>query len=648
VPQRHTIPPYVEAAVFTALEKLPADRFASAKDFADALDGKGGTYAATTRLPAHPPGFLPTHPPTRFGRALALIAATALISATATWALLRNGRTGAPVPVVSRYEIVLPDTAAYMNPPAGASVALTPDGSVLAYSSRSGLMLRYTDRVDPVPVPGGRRGSASFFSPDGQWLAFQDGPRLLKVPLAGGATVAICDSCVGYSFNWGSDDTVRFHSAAENNGNIRVLMAVSARGGTPREFARPDSGSGESFRQPILLPGRRTVLFSVYTGNTSRLAALDLKTGTITRFDQAGFSPQWVARGFVALGSADGSLIALPFDAAGARPTGAPVTMVRDVLTPDALTGSRAAVAATGSIVYAQSGAASTGQLTLVSRAGQATPITAEAKSFENPRVSPSGDRVAVAITESDGSSRDVWVLDITQHAWSRLTTNGISDRPIWTPDGRRIVYSSNSDLWWIAADGGGRPDSLFVENGSHTAGSVTPDGRAVVFLKEGSLSAGIRALAFDSAPAARMVIPARFNETAPALSPDGHWLAYQSDEAGRMEVYVRPYPGPGAQVPVSLLGGTEPVWSRNGRELFYRSGDSLMTASVTLSPMFAVTGRHSLFTNSFLSSGRFPEYDVTPDGQHFVMIRGGPERSSLIALNNVFDRLAYDRQAKK
>jgi serine/threonine-protein kinase len=286
--------------------------------------------------------------------------------------------------------------------------------------------------------------------------------------------------------------------------------------------------------------------------------------------------------------------------------------------------------------------------LTLVSRAGQATPITAEAKSFENPRVSPGGDRVAVAITESDGSSRDVWVLDVTQHAWSRLTTNGISDRPVWTPDGRRIVYSSNSDLWWIVADGSGRPDSLFIENGSHTAGSVTPDGRAVVFLKEGSLSAGIRALAFDSAPAARMVIPARFNESAPALSPDGHWLAYQSDEAGRMEVYVRPYPGPGAQVPVSLLGGTEPVWSRNGRELFYRSGDSLMTASVTLSPMLAVTGRHSLFTSSFLSSGRFPEYDVTPDGEHFVMIRGGSGQSTLIALSNVFDRLVYDRQGKK
>ena len=285
----------------------------------------------------------------------------------------------------------------------------------------------------------------------------------------------------------------------------------------------------------------------------------------------------------------------------------------------------------------------------LVSRSGNAIPLATEARAFENPRVSPSGDRVAVGLAGlENGAGRDVWILNIPQHAWSRITTNGISDRPIWTPDGRRLVYSSNADLWWIAADGSGHPESLFVENGNHSAGSVTPDGRAVVFLKDGSLTAGIRALVFDSAPAARMVMPMRFNETAPALSPDGHWLAYQSDEAGRNEVYVRPYPGPGAQVPVSLQGGTEPVWSRNGRELFYRSGDSLMVAPVALSPTFAVSARHSLFAGTFLSSGGFPEYDVTPDGKSFVMIRGGDARSALITLNNVFARLIYDRQGRK
>ena len=260
----------------------------------------------------------------------------------------------------------------------------------------------------------------------------------------------------------------------------------------------------------------------------------------------------------------------------------------------------------------------------LVSRSGQASPLTPDPKAYANPRLSPDGRRVVVYIADPVTSSRDVWVLDIGQRVWSRLTTNGISDKPIWTPDGRRVVYSSNDDLWWIAADGSGRPDSLLVSAGNHYGGSVTPDGRTVVFQETGSVTNGIRTLAFDSAPAARTIIPAAFNESAPALSPDGHWLAYQSDQTGQMEVYVRSYPASGARVPVSLQGGSEPVWAHNGRELFYRSGDSLMVASVTLSPAFAVAARRRLFTGAFLSGGAFREYDVAPDDQHFVMITGG------------------------
>ena len=281
---------------------------------------------------------------------------------------------------------------------------------------------------------------------------------------------------------------------------------------------------------------------------------MDLRTGAITRFEQPGFGPQWVDGGFVVLGNADGTLIALPFDPKQVRPTGPPVTIARDVSQPDPYS-TRAAVSATGSIVYPRSGGGVPRRLMLVSRAGQATPLTPDTKGYANPRFSPDGRRVAVYIADPIISSRDVWVLDVGQRLWSRLTTNGISDKPIWTPDGRRVVYSSNDDLWWIAADGSGRPDSLLVSAGSHFAGSVTPDGRTVVFQETGSVTNGIRTLAFDSAPAARTIIPAAFGESAPALSPDGHWLAYQSDQTGQMEVYVLSYPEPGARVPVSLAG---------------------------------------------------------------------------------------------
>jgi serine/threonine-protein kinase len=648
-PQRKNVPPQVEAAVLTALEKLPADRFESAKAFAEALGDPAyaGSPGPRTRLA---PSYREAGPGARSRQWLVPAAGIALVSALSGlavgWAVWRQRPPAFP-PTVLRYTIELPDSAAVTDA-LGSPIAYTPDGSVFAYSTRVGLMLRYAERIEAVPVAGGRRGMGPFFSPDGRWLGFLDGARMVKVPLAGGAPVTICDSCSGFNFHWGSDDTVRYHSAPPGDANWRrVLMAVSAQGGRPHEFARPDSTSGEAFRAPILLPGRRTVLFSLYRGAASRLAALDLGTGAVIRFDQPGFGPQWANDGFVVLGNPDGTLIALPFDPGRVRATGPPVTIARDVWQPDAYS-VEVAVSASGSILYPRSGGGVSRRLMLVSRSGQITPVTPDPKGFANPRFSPDGRRLAIDIADPVTFGRDVWVLDVTQRVWSRLTTNGTSNRPMWMPDGRRVLYSSNDDLWWIAADGSGRPDSLLIAPGSRFAGGVTPDGRTVILQETASASSGIRALALDSPQVARMIIPAAFGESSPALSPDGQWLAYQSDQTGQMEVYVQSYPESGARVPISLQGGGEPAWAHSGRELFYRSGDSLMVASVTLSPAFRVTGRRRLFSGSVLSGGAFREYDVAPDDQHFVMISGGAAQSKLIGIQNVFQRLLYEPRQKR
>ncbi|HET6578159.1 MAG TPA: protein kinase [Gemmatimonadales bacterium] len=637
-PQRKSVPPHVEAAVLTALEKLPADRFESAKAFAEALGDPGRTILSRAAPGAGSPA-------RRWLVPAAALAACAVLGLAAGWIAWHPPSSDFP-PVVLRYTVSLPDSAA-LTDALGAPMAYAPDGSVFAYSSRAGLMLRYADRIEVTPVAGGRRDIGPFFSPDGRWLGFEDGAALVRVPLAGGAPVTICDSCAGFSYQWGTDDSIRYHTAPADNGGTRVLMAVSAQGGRPHEFARPDSASGEAFRTPILLPGRRTVVFAIYKGAASTLAAVDLHTGAVARLDQPGFGPQWVDDGFLAFGNADGTLIARPFDAEHVRFTGPPVTIARDVSQPDAYS-TRAAVSPSGSIVYPRSGGVVPRRLMLVSRSGQATPITPDAKAYAYPRYAPDGRRVALYITDPVTSSRDVWVLDLAGRVWSRLTTNGISDKPIWTPDGRRVLYSSNDDLWWITADGSARPESLLVSVGSHYAGSITPDGRTVVFQETGSFTSGIRTLAFDSVPASRTIMPAAFNESAPALSPDGHWLAYQSDQTGRMEVYVQSYPAPGARVPVSLQGGAEPVWAHNGRELFYRAGDSLMVASVAVAPAFAVAGRRALFGGTFLGGGSFREYDVAPDDQHFVMIAGGAAQSTLVGVQNVFQRLRYERDRQR
>jgi hypothetical protein len=630
--QRRSVPPAVEDAVLTALAKLPADRFATAAEFSMALTAPATATRRATAVGAGRP---------RFGWvAAATLGVLAFALGLLAARLVRRDPAPPFSPVVLRYAMSLPDSAPLADQN-GSGLAYAPDGSVFAYTSRLGLMLRAGDRLDVVPVAGARRGGSPFFSPDGRWLGFMDGARVMKVPLDGGAPVMICDLCTGYQFSWGSDDTVRYHTAPSSNPNTRVLMAVSARGGTPHEIARADSGSKEDFRGPMLVPGTRTVLFAAYIGSSSRLAALDLDTRAITRFDQPGFTPQWVAGGFVTLGSSDGSLIALPFDAKRSRPSGPPVTITRDVAQPDAFV-SRAAVSASGAVVYPASGGYTPRRLVLVGRSGSADSIPGEARLFATPRFSPDGRRLAIGITGQAGAE-DIWVFEVAQRTWSRLTTDGISNRPAWTPDGRRLVYSSNDDLWWIAADGSGRPDSLLVANGNRSAGTVTPDGRALVFQEESSDRNGIRSMVFDSAPASRLVVPGTFGESAPALSPEGKWLAYQSDETGRMEVYVRPYPGPGARLPVSLHGGTEPVWARSGRELFFRSGDSLMAAAVALSPTFAVTGRRPLLTGSYVHGDSYREYDVAPDGRHFIMLSGGAGRSTLIGLQHVFDRLRGD-----
>jgi serine/threonine-protein kinase len=648
LPRRDRIPANVENAVLTALEKLPADRFASAAQLVEALGDPGYATSVSPAVRGMPAsGGSRLRALTRHPALAAVISGLVLgmLGLAAGWATWRPRPPTFP-PAVLRYGITLPDSVAWQDGDGG-TIALAPDGSVFAYTSRAGLMLRSSDRLDPVPVPGGRRALSPFFSPDGRWIGFLADRRLMKVQLNGGAPLAIVDSLIGYNFDWGTDDTIRYHTAPPTDLSSRVLMAVPARGGTPRVLARPDSGSGELFRSPTLLPNRRTVLFTLWTRNTGRLAALDLKTGAITRFDQTGAAPRWVDPGFVVMVNSDGTLSALPFDLRTVRPAGDPVTIARDLLQPDRVS-IRGDASISGSLVYVQSGAISRRRLMLVSRSGQASALVTEQKGYAGPRFSPDGRRVAVGITEEGGGATDVWVLDVGPHAWSRLTTDRISNRPIWTPDGRRIVYSSFDDLWWIAADGSERPESLLVTVGTRFAGTVTPDGRAVVFQSLSGDPTGIRTLVFDSAPAARTIVPAAFNESAPALSPDGQWLAYQSDEAGRMEVYVRPYPGPGARVPVSVHGGTEPAWSRDGRELFYREADSMLVAAVTLRPNFAVTGRRVLFTGAFLQGGAFREYDVAPDGQHFLMIQGGTTASTLIAMHHVFDRLAYERQKQR
>jgi len=638
--KRPTVSAAVEHAVLVALQKLPADRFGSAREFAEALDGKGGTYAATVAVPSSAPVRV------RRGPRLALAAGAAALASLvfgAGW-FLHTGATGTPEPpVVTRFSITLADAARYED--ITEPIAYARDGSVIAYRTRGGIALRYLDRLDAVAVPDARRGTYPFFSPDGRWLGFRDGVRLLKLPVAGGTAVVICASCPGFAGDWGIDDTVRFHAPSPRNSASRVLMAVPASGGTAHVIAAPDSGSTDAYRTPILLPDRRTVLFTLRSGESDWLAALDGRTGVVTRFEQAGSNPRWVSSGYVVLANLNQSLVAVPFDLRTRRPTG-PSVPIADHVGVDPSGQAYAGISDRGAMIFEPSVTETKRTLEVVSSAGVAERVVPESRSFAGPRLSPDGRRLALSIAADEGGT-DVWTLDLSQRVWSRMTTNGKSEHPIWTPDGRRLVYSSDADLWWMPADGSGKPEVLLTASGARFAGSVTPDGRELVFQEFGSPTGGIRRLVFDSAPAATVILPPAFDEAAPSLSPDGRWLAYQSEESGRSDVYVRPYPGPGPRVSVSVQGGAEPAWSSDGRSLYYRVGDSLVVASITTGDGFAVTGRRPVFVGRYRPGGRFREYDVSADGRRFYMVSGSETASSFTVVNGFFDRLAFDQRRR-
>jgi Tol biopolymer transport system component len=297
--------------------------------------------------------------------------------------------------------------------------------------------------------------------------------------------------------------------------------------------------------------------------------------------------------------------------------------------------------------------------------------LAAPARAYRGPRLSPDGRQVVVAIEELE---TQVWLYDLFRETLTRFTFEGNTNLgSIWTRDGKRIVFESNKEgpmnLFWQLADGSGGLERLTTGENLNIPGSLSPDGRLLAFAEVNpatgydiwimqmgdpspssgqapSASSGqVPSAASGQLRKAQPFLRTPFNESAPVFSPDGHWLVYTSDESGRFEIYVQTYPGPGGKWQISTEGGTEPLWNRNGRELFYRSGDKMMAVDITTQPGFAAGKPKVLFTGQYLPTpGTLPNYDVSPDGQRFLMIKpgeqaqGGPTQINVVL--NWFEEL--------
>ena len=388
------------------------------------------------------------------------------------------------------------------------------------------------------------------------------------------------------------------------------------------------------------MPGGKAVLFSIGTrGSTenAQIAVLSLETGEQKLLLRGGSNPHYVPTGHLVYG-VDGTLWAVPFDLGRLEVTGDPVPVLTNVVTKDS-GAANVAFSMDGSLVYVGGTTAST--------VGRATPLTEVTADYHQPRFAPDGQRIAVAIAELQGdisaSDADIWVLYLDRGARTNLTSEGNNFTPTWSPDGRRVAFSvsrpGRTDIFWAPADGSGPPEGLLVEDGDHRVTSWSPDGRTLAYYEfnPNGLDRDLWVLSLDGDPTPSPFLVGRFDERASTFSPDGRWLAYVSDKSGQSEVYVRPYPGPGGEAIVSTDGGSEPVWAPDGSELFYRNGAQMLVARVESDPTFSTRPPELLFEAGYALeiSGR-PNYDISPDGQQFVMVKMASESAGESAQINI------------
>jgi serine/threonine-protein kinase len=577
--------------------------------------------------------------------ALLLVAAAASL---ATWNL-KPSPPSAPQPV-TRTLINLPPGQQLPGVENGPAVAISPDGTHLAYVARQGgtqqIYLRAMDSLEARSIPGTEGAISPFFSPEGQWLGFFAGQKLKKVSVNGGAVLTLGDAgATAPGASWGSQGMIAFAPSV-----VGVLQQMSDSGGTPQPLTRREKGE-VSHRWPEFMPGGKAVLFAAGAINTNwtnaQVAVHSLGTGERRNLVQGGMAPRYSPSGHLVYAQG-GSLMAAPFDPQQLTATGAAVPVVEGVLQSPFSGAAQYSFSATGSLVYIPDGVQGTqNRLVWVSRNGAEQSVAAPAHAYVYPRLSRDGRRIAVTITEQE---TQVWLYDLSRETLTRLTFGGnANNAPIWTPDGKRIAFQSSKEgapnLFWQLADGSGGLERLTTSEYTQSGNSWSPDGQLLAFIEINPTTGyDIWVLRMgDRKPQPFLRTP--FNESVPQLSSDGRWLAYVSDESGRFEIYVQPYPGPGGKWEISTEGGMEPVWNPNGRELFYRSGGKMMAVDITTQPSFAAGKPRMLFEGQYLPTpATFSNYDVSPDGQRFLMLKPAEQAQAaptqIVVVQNWFEEL--------
>ena len=626
---RDTIPANVEHAVLRALAKLPADRWASSAEFSAALMADGtavtpwsGSRAVTSRASWRSRA--------RDPRVLAL-SALALAVGAAGGTLVR------PRPAeVEAFPVQIELTAG--DTTLSGAAALSPDGHTVVFvgnapgTGQASLYVRALDRLVSRVIPGTEGAAAPVFSPDGKWIGFIANRRkLLKVSLDGGAPVPLVDVADDGGIDWSANEEIVI-GAAYSEG-FRGLARISAAGGLSSTLTDVDTSRRElSHQWPRVLADGKTVLFTIGYGGMERseLGAVSMSSGTVRRLGVIGVRALGVVGTKLVYVRVDGTVMAISFDVGSLRVSGTAAPVLDSIRIPVASAGNaRAFLTTGGGLVYTRGSPSR--RLTWVTRAGVRTAASSESREFIFVRLSPDERRAALTVTT--GNRDDLWILDFASGTLTPLTSAGSVRNPSWSPDGERVLYAARQDgrtvLWWQPADGSGPPVRAGTPPHNPWFVDLSTDGRTTVFnaLYDGTFN--IETFTLDSSHASVEIAASPIaTETRARFSSDGKSIAYQSDESGRREVYVRSFPNAGGRVQVSANGGDNPRWSKDGAGLFFLEGSRLISATLSRDPTLRVVSREVLF-----DAPAVQDFDVARAGPQFLLVEGATSTLRLIVV---------------
>ena len=526
------------------------------------------------------------------------------------------------------FDYELPEGQQFSSFDSQPSLAISPNGKQIVYSTPEGLYLRSIDELTARLIVGTEgETSEPFFSPDGKWIGYFTpiARQMKKISINGGAAITLCSitAQLPMGASWSKDNTIVYGQVPGD------IMRVSANGGTPESIIETKSPSSI---YPHVLPDGKSVLYTDSAGQTHGIVMVHSLESGETKELFPGFAVGYLPTGHIVYGLPnDSNLYAIPFDLDTLEPKGGPLPIVEGVMGH----GVQCAVSDAGTLIYmpGTSSGGGFGQFTLVwvDREGNEEPIAIDPDIYFFPSISPDGTKVAVRITI--GGNQDIWILDLVHKTRTRLTFDEATDSfPLWSPDGKRIAFTSSRDekvaIYWKSADGTGTDELLVAGSGIGIMPcSWTGDGKTLVFMdaSEG-INGDIGAISMEGDSAKKQLLHGKNMEVEPRISPDGRWMTYSCNESGQFQIYVRPYPGvDGGKWQVSSSEGVWPLWSPDGRELYYRSGDKYMAVPVKTEPTFSFETPKILFQGTYIlpaSASFMRNWDIHPDGKKFLMIK--------------------------